>query len=74
MSDTGSTITHSLASRTLPRFDADFIERGLRQHREWQQQKMAEDATEIILEVSAAIVHEAQMRAGKGPHKIARLK
>lgn len=60
--------------KSPPRFDHAFIESRMRQHREWQQAKTAKDASEIIAEVSAALEMVQRVRAGKGPHKIARLR
>jgi hypothetical protein len=57
-----------------PQFDAAFLDRRMREHREWQEQLAAEAASEIIVEVASAIEQVNQLRAGRGPAKIARLK
>ena len=57
----------------LIRFDHDFIERRLREHREFQQQLASEGAAEIVTEVVDALETFAELRAGKGPGKIVRL-
>lgn len=56
----------------LIRFDHDFIERRLREHREWQEQEAARCATEIISEVATALELAQQLRSGKGPQRVTR--
>ena len=56
------------------KFDARFLDRRMRQHREYQQQLAAEGAADIVTEVVEAIQMCQQVRAGRGPGKIARLK
>lgn len=53
--------TLSLALETITemrsiRFDAAFIEREMRAHREWQQQEEVRAASEIVREVEAALI------------------
>jgi hypothetical protein len=57
-----------------PKFDVAFLDRRMREHREWQEQLATEAAAEIISEVASAIEQVNQLRAGRGPAKIARLK
>lgn len=68
------TLVDTVDNRIVETFGHDFIERRLRQHREWQQGKAAADASAIISEVAAAFDLADELRAGKGPRKIARLK
>lgn len=42
-------------SRTLPRFDAEFIERRFQQHREEMAEYAAALTTDIVIEVAAAV-------------------
>jgi hypothetical protein len=60
--------------QVLVKFDAAFLERRMREHRELQEQLASEGAAEIVHEVVGALECFAEMRAGKGPAKIARLK
>ena len=46
----------------------------MREHREWQERAAAEVAAEIITEVATALEIAEQVRAGRGPQKIARLR
>lgn len=55
---------HSL--RPPVKFDAAFIERRFREHREWQQTKAAEDSAEIVSEVLSAYAHTMKARAQRG--------
>jgi hypothetical protein len=55
---------HSL--RPPAKFDAAFIERRFREHRNWQEQKAAEDSAEIVSEVLSAYAHTAKVRAQRG--------
>jgi hypothetical protein len=61
-----------------PKFDAAFLERRMREHREWQEQATTELACEVLVEVRDAIEYAAQLRTGYGPAqsqaKIARLR
>lgn len=57
-----------------PKFDAAYLERRMREHREWQEQMAAEGAAEIITEVAVALEITKQVHNGRGPQKIARLR
>ena len=54
-----------------PKFDAAFLERRMREHRELQEQLAAESAAEIITEVATALEIAKQVHSGRGPQKIA---
>jgi hypothetical protein len=44
----------ALVSSQPPKFDAAFIDRRMREHRQWQQRVAAEMTREILTEVAAA--------------------
>jgi hypothetical protein len=56
-----------------PKFDAAFLDRRMREHREWQEQLAREAAAEIIAEVAAGVIEYARQRAAYGSRKIARV-
>jgi len=45
------------------RFDAAFLERRMREHKQWQEEQAAADAAEIISEVAVALDHVVKVRA-----------
>jgi len=59
-----------LPSNHRPHFDAAFIERRFRQHREWQRMEEAQFASDLIREVEGGLITAAQVCAGKGPQRI----
>jgi hypothetical protein len=63
----------STALDCVVKFDADFVERRLREHRELQERMMADAAIEIVNEVASALEFVQELHAGRGPAKIARL-
>jgi hypothetical protein len=56
------------------KFDHDFIERRFREHHQLQEKMASECGAAIVKEVIGAWESYNQVRAGKGPGKIARLK
>lgn len=52
-----------LISAEPAKFDAAFIERRMREHREWQDRVAAEDASEIIVEVARGLQRVEELRA-----------
>ncbi len=66
---------HERVDRVLTEtFGPDFIERKMREHREWQERLAAKGAKAIVKEVIGAYESFQEVRVGKGPGKIARLK
>lgn len=59
----------TLVASQAPKVDAAFLDRRMREHRQWQQ-RIAEDTTrEIVAEVRSAV----ECEIGYGPAKIMRL-
>lgn len=56
------------------KFDAAFLDRRMAEHREWQEQAACSIGSEIVSEVMAAFQYVDQVRTGRGPGKIARLR
>jgi hypothetical protein len=64
----------TIVASTPPKFDAAFLDRRMREHREWQEQATAELFSEAVNEVVCALEYAQQVSTGRGPAKIARLR
>lgn len=51
------------------KFDAEFLDRRMREHRQWQHRIAEETTREILAEVAGAL----ECEVGRGPAKIVRL-